>query len=98
MLKRLSAPTILMLAAATDALAQATAPAGSGTPATPAADGGRGLTWLWVIIALAVIAGIVWYFMRGRSRTTTAGTTGTSSASSGTASDRPHVYDDKTRK
>jgi hypothetical protein len=59
---------------------------------------------LWIIIGLAIIAGLVWYFMRGRSRTTTAeatttaGTTGTASASPATPSDRPHVYDNKTPK
>lgn len=95
---RLFVSMILMLAAVNDALAQATPPAGSGAPATSTAEGAGGLTWLWIIIALLIIAGIVWYFMRGRSRTTAAGTTGTPSSSSGTAGDRPHVYDNKTRK
>ena len=98
MLTKLFVSTILMLAAMNAALAQATPPAGSGAPATPAAEGSGGMTWLWIIIALAIVAGIIWYFMRKRSRTTTAGTTSTSATSSGTAGDRPHVYDNKTRK
>lgn len=98
MLNRLSVSTILTLAAVNGALAQATPPAGSGAPATPATDDGGGLPWLWIIIALAIIAGIVWYFMRGRSRATTASTTSTSSTSPGAPSDRPKVYDNKTRK
>ena len=96
--KRLYIPVFMTLVGVSGALAQATPPAGSGAPATPAADGGGSMTWLWIIIALLIVAGIVWYFMRGRSRTTAAGTTGTTSASSGTPGDRPHVYDNKTRK
>jgi bacteriorhodopsin len=98
MLKSLSVSLTMTLGAVNAALAQTTPPAGSGTPATPAADGGGGMSWLWIIIALVIIAGIVWYFMRGRSRATTADTTGTSATSSGTPGDRPHVYDNKTRK
>jgi hypothetical protein len=98
MLNRLSVSTILTLAAVNGAFAQATPPAGSGAPATPAADAGGGMTWLWIIIALVIVAGIVWYFMRGRSRATTAGTTGTSATSSGTPPSGPNVYDNKKRK
>ena len=98
MLKRLFVSPTMTLGAANAALAQATPPAGSGAPATPAADGGGGRSWLWIIIALRIIAAIVGYFMRGRSRATAAGTTGTPPTSSGTPGDRPHVYDNKTRK
>jgi hypothetical protein len=35
---------------------------------------------------------VAWYFLRGRSRTTTTSTTGTSTTS-GTAGTRPNVYD-----
>ena len=55
------------------------------------------MSWLWIIIALAIIAGLVWYFMRGRSRATTAGTTGTS-ATSGTSTGRTKVFDNDKRK
>ena len=55
------------------------------------------MSWLWIIIALAIIAAIVWYFMRGRSRTTTVGTTGTS-GTSGTTTGRTNVYDNDRRK
>lgn len=95
MFKRLHLTMAGTLSAVNTALAQAAPPAGTGAPASPAVDAESSLTWLWVIIALVIIAAIVWYFMRGRSRTTTAGTTSTSSVSPG---DRPHVYDDKTRR
>jgi len=38
---------------------------------------------------------VAWYFLRGRSRTTTTSTTGTSTTytTSGTAGTRPNVYD-----
>jgi len=96
MLNRLHAFTIVTLATVNGALAQATPPATSGSPAAPAsADGGT--PWLWIIIGLAIIAGLVWYFMRGRSRTTTAGTTGPSGPS-GTSTSHPKVFDNDKRK
>ncbi len=97
MLNRLHASTIVTLAAVNEALAQATPPATSGSPAAPATTDGGGTSWLWIILVLAIIAGLVWYFMRGQSRTTTAGTTGTS-ASSGTTTGRTNVYDTDRRK
>lgn len=69
MLDRFHVFTITTLAAVNAALAQATPPATSGSPAATT-DGGA--SWLWIIIGLAIIAGLVWYFMRGRSRATTA--------------------------
>jgi hypothetical protein len=96
MLGRLNVSMMVMLGAVNAALAQTTPPAAPGSPA-PATDGG-GATWLWIIIGLAIIAGLVWYFMRGRSRATTAGTTGTSSTSSGAPTGRPNVYDNEKRK
>ncbi|EIM30394.1 hypothetical protein MicloDRAFT_00009440 [Microvirga lotononidis] len=92
MLNRLYASTIVTLAAVNEALAQATPPATSGSPAAPATTGGGGPSWLWLIIGLVIVAGLVWYFMRGRSRTTTAGTT-RPSATSGTTTGRTNVYD-----
>jgi hypothetical protein len=91
MLNRLTAFTIIALSAATEALAQATPPAASSSPAAPASTDG-GTPWLWIIIALAIIAGLVWYFMRGRSRTTT-----DTSTVSGTRTGRANVYDNDDR-
>jgi hypothetical protein len=97
MLNRLYASTIVTLAVVNESLAQATPPATSGSPAAPATTDGGAASWLWIIIGLAIIAGLVWYFMRGRSRTTTAGTTGTS-ATSETTTGRTNVYDNDRRK
>ena len=90
---RLYVSMIVTLGAATDALAQATSPATPGAPATPAATNGGGLSWLWIIIGLAIIAGLVWYFMRGRSRNTTA-----TSSTPGATTGRANLYDDDKRK
>jgi bacteriorhodopsin len=100
MLSRLNVSMIVTLGAVNAAIAQTTPPAAPGSPAAPATDGG-GASWLWIIIALAIIAGLVWYFMRGRSRATTAGTTsttGTSTTPTGTSAGRTNVYDDDKRK
>jgi FtsH-binding integral membrane protein len=92
MLNKLYVFMIVTLAAVSEALAQAT------PPATPApADDGSGASWLWIILGLAIIAGLIWYFMRGRSRSTTAGTTG-SSGTSGTSTSHPKVFDSDKRK
>jgi hypothetical protein len=96
MLNRLHAFTIVMLAAVNEALAQATPPATPGSPPAPA-DDGSGASWLWIIIGLAIVAALIWYFMRGRSRTTTPGATG-SSGTSGTATGHPKVFDNDKRK
>jgi bacteriorhodopsin len=98
MLNRLHVAMIVTLGAVNEALAQATAPTTPGSPAAPATADDGGANWLWIILGLAIIAGLVWYFMRGRSRTTTAGTTGTSSTSSGAPTGRPNVYDNEKRK
>ena len=99
MLNRLHAFTIVTLAAVTEALAQATPPATPGSPAAPApADDGSGASWLWIILGLAILAALIWYFMRGRSRSTAAGTTPGSSATSGTSTDHPKVFDNDKRK
>src|SRR3954467_12575283 len=89
MLNRLYAFTIVTLGTVSEALAQATPPAAPGSPAPPApADDGSGAPPPRSILGLAIIAALVWYFMRGRSRATTAGTTG-SSTTSGTATSHP---------
>jgi hypothetical protein len=93
MLSRLNVSLVLMLAAVNTAHAQTTSPATPASPTPPATDGG-GATWLWIIIGLAIIAGLVWYFMRGRSRATTTG----SSATPGTAAGGAKVYDSDKRK
>jgi hypothetical protein len=87
MLNRLHAFTIVTLAVVNEALAQATPPATP--PASAPADDGSGTPWLWIILGLVILAGLIWYFMRGRSRSTTAGTTG----SSGTSTSHPKVFD-----
>jgi hypothetical protein len=98
MLNKLHVFMIVTLAAVSEALAQATPPATPGSPAAPApADDGSGASWLWIILGLAIIAGLIWYFMRGRSRSTTAGTTG-SSGISGTSTSHPKVFDSDKRK
>jgi hypothetical protein len=98
MLNRLYAFTIVTLSTVSEALAQATPPAAPGSPAPPApADDGSGASWLWIILGLAILAALVWYFMRGRSRSTTAGTTGPTSTS-GTATSHPKVFDNDKRK
>jgi hypothetical protein len=98
MLNRLHAFTIVTLGAVNETLAQAAPPATPGSPAPPApADDGSGTPWLWIILGLAILAALIWYFMRGRSRSTSAGTTGTS-ASSGTATGHPKVFDNEKRK
>jgi bacteriorhodopsin len=94
MLKTLRISTVATLVALNEALAQAS-PATPGAPAAPATADDGGANWLWIILGLAILAGLVWYFMRGRSRTTTAGTLGTSS---GEPSNRPNVYDNDKRK
>jgi bacteriorhodopsin len=98
MLNRLYVFTIMTLAVVNEALAQATPPATPGSPPAPApAHDGSGASWLWIILGLAVLAALVWYFMRGRSKTTTAGTT-RSSGTSGTATSHPKVFDNDKRK
>ena len=95
MLKTLQISTLATLVALNEALAQ-TSPTAPSAPAAPATADDGGANWLWIILGLAIIAGLVWYFMRGRSRTTTAGTTGTSTTSGPTAS-RTNVYDNDKR-
>lgn len=98
MLNRLYASMIVTLARVSDVLAQATPPATSGSPAAPATTDGGGASWLWIILGVAILAALIWYFMRGRSRGTTAGTTPGSSATSGTATSHPKVFDNDERK
>jgi hypothetical protein len=94
MLNRLGASTIMSLCAITETLAQASPPAAS-PPAPVPTDGG--VPWFWIIIALAIIGGLVWYFMRGRPRTTPVSTTDTSDTPK-TPTGRANVYDNNKRK
>jgi hypothetical protein len=87
MLNRLHAFTIVTLAVVNEALAQATPPATPGAPPAPA-DDGSGASWLWIILGLAILA----------ARSTAAGTTPGSSATSGTATSHPKVFDNNKRK
>jgi uncharacterized protein HemX len=88
MLKTLQISTAATLVALNEALAQ-TSPATPGAPAAPATADDGGTNWLWLILVLAIVAAAAWYFLRGRSRTTTTGP----STTSGTAGNRPNVYD-----
>ena len=99
MLNRLHVGMVVTLGAVDEAFAQATGTATPGSPpAAPATGDDGGANWLWIILALAIIAGLVWYFMRGRSRSTAAGSTSGSSATSGTSTSHPKVFDNDKRK
>ena len=68
MLKRLqSSLSLLLLAWGTAALAQ-TAPETPAAPASPSTgtEMGADLNWLWILIAVAVVGALVWYFTRRR--------------------------------
>lgn len=87
MVKKLSLSAFALLVLANEVYAQA--PATPGTPAAPGttpstADDGSGIGWLLPLIALLVIAGLIWYFMKGRNRTSTT-SAGTSTLSGTTA-------------
>ena len=88
MLKKLHTSALLTFVAVTEAFAQTTAPATPGSPVAPATESG-GTNWLWIIVALLIVAAALWYFLRGRSRTAITGTTGTT----GTTTSRTGVYD-----
>jgi hypothetical protein len=47
-----------------------TSPSGTTTSTDPAAAAGDGMDWIWIIVALAVVAGLLFYFL-GRRRTGT---------------------------
>jgi hypothetical protein len=92
MFKKLSVSAFALLVLANEVYAQA--PTTPGTPAAPGtapstppastADDGSGIGWLLPLIALLVIAGLIWYFMKGRNRTSTT-SAGTSTLSGTTA-------------
>ncbi len=79
MIETIKVSLLTMMLTAWSALAMAqTTPggtpgdAGSGTAApeaTGTAGGGETSTWLWVVLAVVVIAGLLYYFL-GRGRTT----------------------------
>jgi hypothetical protein len=85
MFKKLHVSAFALLVLANEAFAQTTAPATPGAPAAPrttapspasAADDGSGIGWLFPLIAVLVIGGLIWYFIKGRntSSPTSAGT------------------------
>ena len=47
-----------------------TSPSGTTTSANPGGAAGDGMDWIWIIVALAVVAGLLFYFL-GRRRTGT---------------------------
>ena len=47
-----------------------TSPSGTTTSANPGGAAGDGMDWIWIIVALAVVAGLLYYFL-GRRRTST---------------------------
>ena len=95
MLKRLQITTFGTLIALNEAFAQATPPATTTSPAAPATADDGSVSWLWIIVLLAIVAAAIWYFTKGRSRATTTGTTGTTT---GTTASRTNVYDSDKRK
>jgi hypothetical protein len=89
MSNRLHMATIITLSAVSEALAQTTSPTTPTAPAVPATTDGGGLPWLWIIIALVIVAGLAGYFLSRRSQSTSA---------SGTTTGRANVYDSERRK
>ena len=69
-----SALLVGSLLASSSAIAQTTAP-GSATAATSAGS----MSWLWIVLLLAVIGAAVWYFMFKNKSSGTSSTSGTSS-------------------
>ena len=68
MLKQLqSLLPLLLLASGTEVFAQTTSetPAAPGSSSTGTGMGGE-LNWLWILIAVAVVAALVWYFTKRR--------------------------------
>jgi hypothetical protein len=47
-----------------------TSPSGTTTSANPGGAAGEGMDWIWIIVALAVVAGLLFYFL-GRRRSGT---------------------------
>jgi hypothetical protein len=47
----------------------ATSPSGTTTSANPGGAAGEGMDWIWIIVAVVVVAGLLFYFL-GRNRST----------------------------
>jgi hypothetical protein len=78
-----SIPALAFLFVSSVAYAQTT---GTPAPATspPAAEAGDGLGWLWLLVLLAIIAAVVWYFMKKRGATTASSVAGVNRTAAGT--------------
>ncbi len=75
---KISLLTMILMAWSAIALAQTSpggspgggtsSPSGTTTSANPGDVAGSGINWLWIIVAVVVIAGLLFYFLgRGRS-------------------------------
>jgi hypothetical protein len=68
--------TMILTVWSTVALAQtspgggATSPSGTTTSANPGGAAGEGMDWIWIIVAVVVVAGLLFYFL-GRRRNDT---------------------------
>lgn len=74
MLDKVHVSAFTLLALANTAYAQTTPPASPGVPASPPAAGvsdGSSVGWLLPVIVLLVAGGLIWYFLKGRSRAST---------------------------
>ena len=80
-MKRVSALAFLFVSSV--AYAQTTGTPAPTTP-PPATDSGSSLSWLWILVLLAIIAAAVWYFMKKRGATTASGVAGVTRTATGT--------------
>jgi hypothetical protein len=59
--------SLLLLASGTNVFAQTSSE--TPAPGSSGAEMGGGLNWLWILIAVIVVAAIIWYFTKRRSTT-----------------------------
>lgn len=65
---KISLLTMMLTIWSTIAMAQTAPGGGTSSPATGAV-GDEGMNWLWIVIAVVVVAGLLFYFL-GRNRST----------------------------